>query len=102
MVRSDPALRRQLIGCPGPALPLIVERCTGMEPRAALRYEDVVDCPVGAAGAAHPLNVPASRHDLAVGAGEITAPIGRLAVRAPAWRAVIEDLKASQHPGGFG
>ena len=69
--------------------------------RAPLRQIDVLDRPVEAAGAAQPGHVPAPGDDLRFGPREHPAPVERAAVRAPARLAVIEDLKAAQHPGAL-
>src|SRR4029077_925038 len=64
VVRPDPALDRQGIGGPGPALPLVVERDAGVRHRPPLGQEDVLTRPVEAAGAAQPSHIPAAGDDL--------------------------------------
>src|SRR5215831_13528091 len=52
------------------------------------------------AGAAQPAHLPAAGNDLDLGAREQAAPEGA-AVVAAARLAVVEDLEAAKHPGGF-
>src|SRR5439155_18023013 len=101
VMRSDPGLRGQRVRHSRPALPLIVERNAGVNHRAPLRQEDVVDGPVEAAGRAHPGDVPASLDDSRLGTREDSAPVRGRAVRVAARLSAVENLEAAQHPGTF-
>src|SRR5688572_6710992 len=80
----DPGLGRQRVRDSRPVAPLVVERHAGVDHRAPLRQEDVVERPVEAAGGTEPGHVPASRDDLRFGAMEDAAPVDRGAIRAAA------------------
>ena len=69
--------------------------------RPPLRQEDVLDRPVEAAGATQPRHIPASLDDRRLLARKHPAPVQRTTIRAAARLAVIEYLKAAQHPGAF-
>src|SRR5262249_13320583 len=98
VVGPDPRLARQGVGDPGPPAPLVVQRDAGVDHRAPLRQEDVLDRPVEAARPAQSGPVPAPVDDLRLGAGEDPAPVRRVAVRAAARLIAVEDLKAAEHP----
>jgi hypothetical protein len=68
VVRSGPALNRQLIGETGPARPLVLERNTNLRHRPPFRQEDALDRPVEAAGIAQTRDIPAPRDNLGFGA----------------------------------
>src|SRR5262249_38981404 len=57
--------------------------------------------PVEATGRAEPRDVPAALDDSRLGSLEDSAPVRRVAVWAAAWLVAVENLEASQHPGGL-
>ena len=80
--------------------PLVVERYAGMNHRAPLRQKEIRHRPIEAPGAAQPAHLPAAGNDLDLGAREQAAP-EHAAVVAAARLAVVENLEAAEHPGGF-
>src|SRR5437899_4807786 len=101
VVGPDPGLGWQRVRNPRPPLPLVVERDAGVDHRAPLRQEDIVDRPVETAGRTHSGHVPAALDDLRFRTREDSAPVDRGAIRAPARLVAVENLEASQHPGAL-
>src|SRR5262244_1335953 len=100
LVRADPGRCRQGVSDARPMRPLIVERYAGMDHRAPLRQKEIRHRPIEAAGSAQPAHLPAAGNDLDLGTREQAAP-EHAAVVAAARLAVVENLEAAEHPGGF-
>src|SRR5258708_8689322 len=100
LVRPDPGRCRQGVRDARPVPPLVVERYAGMDHRAPLRQKEILYRPIKASGAAQPAHLPAAGNDLDLGAREQAAP-EHATVVAAARLAVVENLEAAEHPGGF-
>src|SRR5262249_61722222 len=101
VMRPDPAVDRQRVGGPRPALPLVFQRYAGMRHRPPLWQEDVLDRPVKAAAAAQSGHIPAARNDPRFAAGKDPAPVDRLAFGAKSRPFILDHLKTPQHPGAL-